>query len=92
MNLALNLWKQDSHKRLFLLTKEYKEKSLIFTIIDTTNKIPVLYESELNFDYFKENIKIWIDEEEKNESTKITEVFSIIKYLLSMPNASQPLI
>ena len=37
-----------------ILEIEYKEKSLIFTIIDTTNKIPVLYESELNFDYFKE--------------------------------------
>ena len=37
------------------------------------------------FDYFKENIIIWIEEEEKNENKKITEVFSIIKYLISIP-------
>ena len=31
---------------------------------------------------FQENISIWVDEEENNKNKKMTEIFSIIKYLI----------
>ena len=42
-----------------------------------------------DIDSFKENIIIWINEEDKNDNKKLIEIFSIIKYLISRNNQKE---
>ena len=70
-------------------SKNEEKKILIEYIINIINLIS---NDDKNNDItsdieaFKENIIIWIEEEDKNQNKKLIEIFSIIKYLISKNN------